>query len=120
MPSSPNIELSIMADSALIFTQTQEGGLVLAMDGLWCEDRWFTSDIKPVTKRKKQKFLGGAGERVVIRPVVIDMQDEDENVVEFAPEIKGSVPGVEIGQPLQPEDGQDASEDESEDEDPGK
>ncbi len=84
--------------------QTAEGGLVLAMDGLWCEHHWYTSGVKPVTDRKKQTFLGGAGENVLIGPVVIDMQDKDDTVVEFIPEIKGKVPGVEIGEPAHGED----------------
>jgi hypothetical protein len=102
--------------------QTAEGGLVLAMDGLWCEDHWYTSDIKPVTKRKKQKFLGGAGEGVTIRPVVIDMQDEDDKVVEFVPEIKGKVPGIVVGEPAVVEDeaAQDEEDDDEDDEDVGE
>ncbi|KAK5208647.1 hypothetical protein LTR47_004175 [Exophiala xenobiotica] len=97
---------------------TAEGGLVLAMDGLWCEDHWYTSDIKPVTKRKKQKFLGGAGKAVSITPVVVDMKDGEDGVVEFVPEVKGTIPGVVVGPaPPQDDDDDDDDEDDEDEED---
>jgi hypothetical protein len=86
------------------------------MDGLWCEDRWYTSDIKPVTKRKRQKFLGGTAESVTITPVVVDMKDDEDTVVEFVPEVKGSLPGVLVG-PAPPQDDDDDEEEDEDDQD---
>ncbi|KAJ9622521.1 hypothetical protein H2204_011534 [Knufia peltigerae] len=95
---------------------TTQGGLVLAMDGLWCDDLWYTSNIKPVTKREKQKLLGGAGQDVAITPVVVDMRDDKDTVVEIVPEVKGTVPGVVVLLAPMPDDDDDDDDDEEGDE----
>lgn len=86
------------------------------MDGLWCDDLWYTSNIKPVTKREKQKLLGGAGQDVAITPVVVDMRDDKDTVVEIVPEVKGTVPGVVVLLAPMPDDDDDDDDDEEGDE----
>ena len=69
------------------------------MDGIWWEPGFFSSKVKPVTEKSKQKFLGDHKGDVPIQPVAFaleDATDSNEDVVEWMPEIKGTIPGIRV------------------------
>ena len=72
------------------------------MDGIWWEPNFFSSKVKPVTDKTKQKFLGNHKGDVLMHPVAFaleDATDPNEDVVEWMPEIKGTIPGVKVFDP---------------------
>ena len=72
------------------------------MDGIWWEPSLFSSKVKPVTEKSEQKFLDGYTGDVPLRPVAFaleDATDPNEDVVEWVPEIKGTIPGVRVFDP---------------------
>ena len=72
------------------------------MDGIWWEPSFFSSKVKPVTEKIKQKFLSGRKGDVPMQPLAFaleDATDPNEDVVEWVPEIKGTIPGVKVLDP---------------------
>ena len=53
--------------------------MVLSMDGIYWEDSWYSSRIKPVTRQRKQKFLSGDAGDVVLRPVDFAMRKNQDS-----------------------------------------
>ena len=72
------------------------------MDGIYWEDCWYSSKVKPVTRPRKQKFLGGEIADVVLRPISFTMRNDRTSgvsTVELMPEIRGIVKGVRLSNP---------------------
>lgn len=95
-------------------THDADTAIVLSMDGIYWKDRWYSSNIKPVTIARKQKFLSGDAGDAVLSPVDFAFQkshDPNTSTVELVPEMMGKVDGVRVFDPDL--DGQQEDEGES-------
>ena len=96
--------------------------MVLAMDGIYWKDHWYSPTIKPVTVARKQKFLGGDFGDAILSPVDFAVQERDDTktfTVELVPEIMGSVDGIRVPDPDQEseQEGKEETDDDDDDDD---
>jgi hypothetical protein len=90
--------------------------VVLSMDGIYWGDSWYSSRIKPVIRRRGQKFLAGDAGDVVLRPVdfaIRKNEDSEMSTVELVPEIRGKVDGIRLFDPDRDAEGEEEEEEEA-------